>query len=43
MSMVIGEDPKVLTLMGKFLMIDLPSAYNGIIERLSLNTTGAVI
>ena len=41
--MVIGEEPKVLTMMVKFLMIDLPFAYNRILGQSLLNAVRAVI
>ena len=41
--MVIGEEPKALIMIVKFLVVNLPSTYNEIIKRSSLNTAGAVV
>jgi len=43
LPMVIREEKKVLTLMVKFVVIDMPISYNGIIDRPSLNAAGIVV
>ena len=42
LEVTVGEHPRVSTVMTEFLMVDCPSAVNGIIERLLLKALNAV-